>query len=118
MGNQPTNRKTLKSIRYVFIALAASTCLMAGCKQSYKEDPAVEPASLQSSFASADAATKGTVDAIVSNITAMHYEEALTDLQKVYSISGLTPAQTNAVLGVKTFVMKKIAEAAKNSVPK
>jgi hypothetical protein len=118
MGNQPTNRKTLKRIRFIFIAAVASSCLLAGCKGKYKEDPVAEPAILQTSFVSADAATKGTVDTIVSNITAMYYQDALADLQKVYSISVLTPAQTNAVLGVKSFVMNKIAEAAKSSMPK
>ena len=91
---------------------------MAGCKDKYKEDPTVEPASLQSSFASADAATKGAVDAIISNINAMHFEESLTELQKVYGQAGVTPEQQKTILGVKSFVMKKIAEAARNVVPK
>jgi len=35
MANQPTNRKTLKTIRFIFIALVASGCLLAGCKGKF-----------------------------------------------------------------------------------
>lgn len=75
----------------------------------------VDPSLLSKSFANADAATKSSIDEIVSNINAAHYEVALGDLQKLYEQSGLTPDQTNAVLGVNQFVQEKFAESAKKA---
>lgn len=85
---------------------------MAGCGhgQKYEQAPSADPASLSKSFTAADAATKSSVDLISSNITAEKYDEALIELQKLYTQPGLTPDQQKAVLGVTTYVHQKEVE--------
>ncbi len=113
MIHQPIILKKLKTSRCIFITLAAFSCLMAGCKGKLKDEPPADPATLQSAFASADADTKATIDGIISNINAAHYDGAIVELYKVYQHPGLTPDQQKVVLGVRSFALKKGEEAAK-----
>jgi outer membrane murein-binding lipoprotein Lpp len=101
----------LKTHRLIIAALFVFSCLLAGCGPKYKPDPVAEPASLEKNFSSADAATKSIVEQTTSNINAAHYEAALDGLQELYSTTGMTTEQTNAILGVKSFIMQKIDQA-------
>ena len=114
-----TNHITiLKTHRLIIAAIFAFSCLLAGCGPKYKPDPVADPASLQKSFGSADAATKAIVEQTTANINAAHYEDALDGLQKLYATAGLTAEQTNAILGVKSFIMQKFDEANKQRMQK
>jgi hypothetical protein len=116
-----------KKTSFLWLLIIASLW-MAGCAK--KEG--VDTAKLETSFSSAEPATKSQVDQAVSAIKNADYTSALASLQKVASQAKLTPEQQQAVQDVIAQVQKqlgaavekasgdaqKMLEGAKQSLPK
>ena len=79
----------------------------AGCA---KKD-GVDTAKLETSFSTAEPATKSQVEQAVSSIKSADYPAALASLQKVASQAKLTPEQQQAISDVMAQVQKQLGSA-------
>jgi tRNA C32,U32 (ribose-2'-O)-methylase TrmJ len=89
------------------VGVLAVSAGLAGCGKK-----GVNTSNLQSSFKSADAATQGDVDKVISAIKAGNYPEAMTDLQRLAAKAKLTAEQQQAIKDVMTQVQQQMTEAA------
>ena len=97
-----TKKSSFVSILSVAIALSLWAV---GCA---KQDN-VNTAKLESSFSSAEPASKSEVDKAVSAIKSADYSSALASLQKVAAQAKLTPEQQQAVNDVIAQVQKQLS---------
>lgn len=96
------------------LAVAALTLLLfAGCGGEK-----VSTSKLESSFSSAEAATKAEVQKAVDSIKAKDYASALVQLQKVYARAKLTPEQREAIKTIDEQLRELIVKGANESVEK
>lgn len=98
--------KTLTSLLITCIALAVAVTAT-GCKKS-----GVDTAPIEKSFSSAEPATKGTADKVVSEIKAGNYSGALSELSRLASDTKLTEDQKKAVADTLEQVKNQIKSAA------
>lgn len=79
-----------------------------GCSKS----GSVDTGKLESSFSSADAVVKGTVDKAVAAIKEQNYSGALAQLQETASKAKLTPEQEKVLKDVIAQVQEALSKAA------
>jgi hypothetical protein len=87
--------------------IIAVSLLIVGCAKQNQ----VDTAKLESSFSSAEPASKSEVDKAVSAVKSADYSSALASLQKVASQAKLTPEQQQAVKDVITQIQKQLGAA-------
>jgi hypothetical protein len=97
----------MKTIRLVTIGIAALAFAFTGCKKS----EGVDTKPLETSFASAEPATKTSSDKAVAAIKAGNYSEGMAELGKLAQQAKLTPEQQQAVKDTIEQVKKQLAEA-------
>lgn len=83
-----------------------------GCSKS----GSVDTGKLESSFASADASVKSTVEKAVASIKEQNYAGAVSQLQEVIGKAKLTPDQEKAVKDVLAQVQAALSKAAGKAV--
>ena len=98
----------MKSVMLILITLTAAALALTGCGKK----SSVDTAPLERSFASAEPATKTSVDQAVSDIKASDYSAAMARLQKLPAQSKMTPEQRQAVQDVLAQVQKQLSDAA------
>ena len=94
------------------MAAVAATLAFAGCGSSND----VNTAPLESSFQSAEPATKSAAEKVVSAVKSADYAGALKDLQSLASQAKLTPEQQQAIKDVMAQVQKAVTDAASKAV--
>lgn len=97
----------MKMYRLMMLLVAVAVLAVTGCKQS--GGGSVDTASLESSFASADAAAKSGVDKAVAAIKSADYAGALAELKSLGDKVKLTLEQERAVKDVMAQLEKMIA---------
>jgi hypothetical protein len=98
----------MNAFGYILTAAVAACLTMAGCGKS----SSVDPAPIESSFKTADSATKGSADKVVSAIKSSDYSGALSELKTLAGKAKLTPEQQQAVKDVMAQVQKALTDAA------
>ena len=96
--------------RYMCVAVA--TLLAAGVIIGCGKSNNVNTGKLESSFSSADTASKSKVDAAVDAVKAGNYSDALSKLQALAAQAKLTAEQKQAVQDVIAQVQKQLTAAA------
>ena len=97
------NRKS-----WALVVIIASMLAFPGCAKK----GAVDTASLENSFKSAEPATSSVVDKTVAAIKSSDYAGAMAQLQTLASNAKLTPEQQQAVKDVMAQVQQAISNAA------
>jgi hypothetical protein len=95
----------MKTIRLLFVSIAALTFAFTGCKKS----EGVDTQPLEKSFASAEPAAKSSSDKAVAAIKAGNYSEGMAELGKLAQQAKLTPEQQQAVKDTLEQVKKQLA---------
>ena len=96
--------------RYIWIltAILAVSVVLLGCAKK----SSVDTGKLESSFESAEPATKSKVDSAVSAIKSADYAEALASLQGLAKDAKLTPEQRQAITDVVGQLKKMVGDVA------
>ena len=105
----------MKITKTLVMAAMAATLAFAGCSGG-NNNSSVDTGKLESSFSSAESATKGAVDKAVAAIKSSDYSSALTELKSLASQAKLTPEQQQAIKDVMAQVQKMVTEAASKAV--
>ena len=92
-------------------AIAAVMFAVAGCGSK----SSVDTKPIETSFQSAEAATKSAADKAVSAIKSADYAGAVSELKSLASKAKLTPEQQQAIKDVMAQVEKALAEMAKKA---
>lgn len=98
----------MKRIPLFTAVVAALSLFVAGCNQ----DGTVDTSKVESSFANADASSKGEVDKIVASLKSADYAAAVEPLKKLAANVKLTPEQQQSLKDLLADVQVKVQEAA------
>lgn len=98
----------MKKMTSIFAAIVAATCVMTGCGSK----SSVDTKPIETSFQSAEPATKSAADKAVSAIKSADYSGALSELKSLASKAKLTSEQQQAIKDVMAQVEKAIADMA------
>jgi len=91
------------------VPLIAVSLALGACDSGDK----IDTSKLEKSFSSAQPASKSALDDVKTAVQAKDYAKAGAALQRLASISGLTPDQKQAVEDVTAQVKEKVAQKAK-----
>jgi hypothetical protein len=98
----------MKTNAWILAGIIAGTLALAGCAKQL----GVDPAPIEKSFASAEAAAKVSADKAVTAIKAGDYAGAMTELKTLAGNAKLTPEQQQAIKDVMAQVQQAVADAA------
>ena len=98
----------MKFTSWTVTILAVATLALIGCSKK----SSVDTTPLETSFASAEPASKATADKAVSAIKSGDYSSGMVELQKLAAQAKLTPEQQKAVKDVLGQVQKQLSDAA------
>jgi len=102
----------MKSFKTLFLTIAVVGLTLVACSKK----SSVDTFALESSFKSADAATKSVADNAASAIKSADYAGALSQLQSLAKETKLTPEQQQAIKDVLANVQQAISDAAAKAV--
>jgi hypothetical protein len=100
----------MKTLSLFLTLVTAAAFVFVGCKKS-----GVDTKPIESSFSSAEPATKSGADKAVSAIKAGDYASAMAELQKLAGQAKLTPEQQQAIKDVLEQVKAQISAAAEKA---
>jgi outer membrane protein assembly factor BamD (BamD/ComL family) len=98
----------MKSLTSLLVGALVITISLLGCSKK----GSVDTSELQSSFKSAEPATRSDVDKAVAAIKDGNYSDAIAQLQRVTKKAQLTPEQQQAIKDTITAIQKHMAEIA------
>lgn len=110
----------MKITKMLTMAAMAATLAFAGCSgdgdSSSTSTSSVDTGKLESSFSSAESATKTAVDKVVTAIKSSDYAGALTELKSLAGQANLSPEQQTAIKDLMAQVQKMVSGAAGKAV--
>lgn len=105
----------MKMYRSFWMVAMVAALAVVGCKKDESGTVSVDTAALESSFASAEAATKSAVDTAVAAIKSADYSGALAELKSLGEKAKLTPEQQQAIKDIMAKLEQAIAGVAKQA---